>query len=45
MNGISVLIFFDSVDTQSFVSLALSKRFVGALGELDFPLEVKIVDD
>ena len=28
-----------------FVSLALSKRFAGALGELDRPLDVEIVDD
>lgn len=34
VNDISVLVLFDSRATRSFVSLALSKRFAGALGEL-----------
>ena len=45
VNGISALLLFDSGATRSFVSLALSKRFARALGELDCPLDVKIGDD
>ena len=45
MNDISATILFDSGATRSFVSLALSKRFSRAPGELDCPLEVEIVAD
>ena len=45
MNGIPALVLFDSGATRSFVSLALSKRFSRAPGELDCPLEVEIADD
>ena len=45
MSGISALVLFDSGATRSFVSLALSNRFIGAPGELDCPLDVEIVDD
>ena len=45
MNGISATILFDSGATRSFVSLALSKRFSRAPGELDCPLEVEIAAD
>ena len=45
MNDISALVLFDSGATRSFVSLALSKRFGGAPGVLDCPLDVEIVDD
>ncbi|KAL7608806.1 hypothetical protein Lser_V15G12358 [Lactuca serriola] len=45
VNGISALIMFNTGATRSFVSLALRKRFVGAPGELDCPLDVKITDD
>lgn len=45
MNGISATMLFDSGSTRSFVSLALSKRFSRAPGELDCPLEVEIADD
>ena len=45
MNGISAMILFDSGATQSFVSLALSKRFSRAPRELDCPLDVEIADD
>lgn len=34
-----------SYSTRSFLSLALNKRFDDAPGELEFPLEVKIVGD
>ena len=36
---------FDLGATRSFMSLVLSKQFVGAPGELDYPLDVEIVDD
>ena len=45
MYGISDLVLFDSGATRSSVSLGLSKRFVGAPGELDCSLDVKFVDD
>ena len=45
MNGIFDMVLFYSGATQSFVSLALSKRFVGAPGVLDYPLDVEIADD
>ena len=45
VNRISTLILFDSGDTRYFVSLALSKRFIEALGELDYTLEVEIAND
>ena len=45
VNGISAMVLFDSGATRSFVSLALSKRFSRAPGELDCPLEVEIADD
>ncbi|KAL7592191.1 hypothetical protein Lser_V15G35285 [Lactuca serriola] len=45
VNNISALKLLDSGATRSFVSLVLSKRFAGALGELDCPLDVKIADD
>ena len=45
MNGISALVLFDSGATGSFVSLALSKRFIGAPGEMDCPLDVEIPYD
>ena len=45
VNDISSLVVFDSEDTRSFVSLALSKKYVGAPGELDYPLDVEITDD
>lgn len=35
----------DSGTTQSFVSLPLNKKFSDASGILEYPLEVKIVDD
>ena len=40
VNGIFALVWFDSRAIRSFVSLALSKRFLDALEELDCPLEV-----
>ena len=45
VNGIHVLVLFDSGATRSFMSLALSKKFDIDPGALDFPLEVEIVDD
>ena len=45
VNGISALVLFDLGATQSFVSRALNKRFVGALEEQDYPLDVEIEDD
>ena len=45
MNDIFALVFFDLGATRSYVLLMLSKRFVGAPGELDYPLDVKIDDD
>lgn len=45
VNNISAMVLFDSGATRSFVSLALSKRFSRAPGELDCPLEVEIADD
>ena len=45
MNNILVLVLFNLGATRSFASLALSKRFDDVLGELDYPLEVEIVDD
>ena len=45
MNGVLVLILFDSGVTRSFVSLALRKRFGDAPGELDYLLEIEIADD
>ena len=45
VNDISATILFDLGATRSFVSLALSKWFNRALGELDCPLEDDIVDD
>ena len=45
VDDISTLVLFDSGATRSFLSLALSKRFFGAPGELDCPLDVEIVDD
>ena len=45
MNGISALVLFDSVANRSFVSLVVSKRFVGDPEKLDCPLDVKIIDD
>ena len=41
-NIISAMVLFDSGATPSFVSLALSKRFSKATGELDCPLDVEI---
>ena len=41
----SIHVFFDSGATQSFVSLALSKKFRDTPGTLDSPLEVEIADD
>ncbi|CAH1421118.1 unnamed protein product [Lactuca virosa] len=45
VNGISAMVLFDSGATIYFVSLALSKRFSRAPGELDCPLDVEIADD
>ena len=45
VNGISAMVLFDSGASRSFMSLALSKRFSRAPGELDCPLDVKITDD
>ena len=45
VSGIPVQVLFDSGATRSFVSLALSKKFSRAPGELDCPLEVEIADD
>ena len=45
MNNIPVQVLFYSGATRSFVSLALSKRFVEASGKLDCPLEVEIAED
>ena len=45
MNSISSVVLFNSGATRSFVSLAFSKRFVGALGEMDCPLVIEIADD
>lgn len=45
MKGIPVQVLFDSGATRSFVSLALSKRFIESSGMLDCPLEVEIADD
>ena len=45
MNGIPALFLFESGATQSFVSFALSKRFDDVPRELDYPLEIEIVDD
>ena len=45
MNGIPVQVLFDLGTTQSFVSLALSKKFPESSGMLDCSLEVEIVDD
>ena len=41
----SVHVLFDSGATQSFVSLALSKKFQDASGTLELVLEVEIADD
>ena len=45
MNGILVQVLYDLGATRSFVSLALSMRFLESSGMLDFPLEVEIADD
>ena len=45
VNGMSAHVLFDSGATRSLVSLALSKRFRGAPGTLDSPLEVEIADN
>ena len=45
VNGIPVQVWFDSGATRSFVSLALSKKFLESSGMLDCPLEVEITDD
>lgn len=45
VNCISAFVLFDSGTAQSFVSLALNKRFSDAPRELDHPLELEIVDD
>lgn len=45
MNVISALVVFDLGVARSFVSLALSKRFVDDPGELEYPLHVKIAHD
>ena len=45
MNGIPILVLFDSGATRSFVSLALSKRFFESSGMLDCLLEVEIAYD
>ncbi|XP_023761653.1 uncharacterized protein LOC111910095 [Lactuca sativa] len=44
VNGMSSHVLFDSGATQSFVSLALSKKFWDASGTLGSPLEVEIAD-
>ena len=45
VNGISATVLFDSGATRLFVSLALSKRFSKAPGQLDSPIEVEIAAD
>ena len=45
VNGLSAHVLFYSGATGSFVSLALSKKFRDALGTLDSPLKVEIMDD
>lgn len=45
MNGIHVLVLFNSGATRSIVSFALSKRFVDVPREFDYLLDVDIVDD
>lgn len=42
VNGLSALVRFYSGATRSFLSLALSKRFIDAPGDLDYPLDVEI---
>lgn len=39
-SGLLALVLFDLGAARLFVSLALSKRFGDALGELDYPLDV-----
>lgn len=45
VNSLLAQILFDLGATQSFISLALRKKFRDALGTFDSPLEVEIVDD
>ena len=45
MNDISTLVLFYSGATRSFVSLALNKKFDGAPGEMNCPLDFEIADD
>lgn len=44
VNDIPTLVLFDSGVKRSFMSLALTKRFSGAPGELDCPLYFEITD-
>ena len=39
------MVLSDSEAIRSFVSLTLSKRFDGALGKLDRPIDVEMADD
>lgn len=45
VNGVTVYVLFDLRATRYFVSLVHIKKFSDALGTLDCPLEVEIVDD
>lgn len=45
VNGMTVHALFNLDATWSFVSFSLSKKFDDASSALDYPLEVKIVDD
>ena len=45
VNGMYACVLFDSAATQSFVSLALSKKFYFAPKTLDFRLEVETTDE
>ena len=45
VNNLSSHVLFDLGATQSFMSLALNKKFRDALGTLDSLIEVEIADD
>lgn len=45
VNSMHALVFYDSRASHSFISLRFSKNFTNAIGDLDHPLKVEIVDD
>lgn len=45
VSGFPTLVLFYSGSNRSFVSLALIKKFSNALGTMEYPLEMEVVDD